>query len=109
MAKKDLSTEGALLGCLLLMISIPFSALFSGWTCHVLWGWFITHAWDIPSPGIAVCLGLQLLLHLLVGVKIDSDEYKDDSALGALIVIGLKPYLVAGFVLFVGWIVHFFV
>lgn len=106
MRKKD-DTSEALIGCLLLLITVPLSAIWRGYILSILWGWFIVSTFEAPPLGVAAAIGVSLVISYLTK---QNDEYKDESksqmerVIQSIVYAFLDPAVALAF----GWAVHAF-
>ena len=103
--KKD-DSAAALLGCVLLLISLPFSALWSGYVLSVLWGWFIVPTFEARPLAVLPAIGLALVVGYLTKQEQQTEDTrdKDDKIISALVHMFLSPLIALLF----GWILHSF-
>lgn len=75
--------------------------LLEAFTLKMLWSWFIANKFGLERISLAEAVGITLLTGVLTRhyrARPDNKDYK------SLVLFSLAPV----FVLFVGWIVHFF-
>jgi hypothetical protein len=90
-----------------LVLSVA-GAIVRGWVLKVMWGWFLTPAFGVSAPGIAVCLGISLVLTMLVGTdSLAARGTKQDSR--GVLALGLATIFVPLFMLLFGFVIHQFV
>ena len=94
------------LGCILVIVSLIASSLWSGFVLSILWGWFIAATFDIQTIGIAPAIGLSLVVRYLTYQQAPTDTSKTSTerVIEALVVAFLQPTFALAF----GWLVHQF-
>lgn len=86
------------------LLLIPAVIAFKGWAVQVMWGWFVTPAFSIPAPSVALCVGLALFASMFTGTggraKKEGETLLDIAIVGAVVIL---------FCLGVGYVVHLLV
>ncbi len=91
----------------LLAMTISFANfVLRGFVLQALWGWFVTPTFGVQPPGVAVCVGLFLVVMVFREVPRRKLEDKDRESLAVLITAEL---LSTGVAFGLGWVVHLFV
>ena len=87
----------------LMLVAIPL-AIWKAYCISILWGWFITPVFGMPSPSMVAILGLLIFIPLAYPVfPNESDDFAE--RLGKLIgQSGIVPLIGLG----VGWLYHLF-
>lgn len=103
------STDGktAIIGCLVLIIMWPLSAIWSGYVLSVLWLWFAVPALDVPALSIPAAIGLAALVRYLTYQHKETDTKSKemfDLVIEALMYAVGQP----AFALAFGWVVSRF-
>jgi hypothetical protein len=92
-----------------ILACMVFSPIICGWVVQKLWGWFVLPQFHLPTPRLAMCIGLVLLVDLLVFKPGDIEDSKKEAArrkgnYGTW----LTGIWISLFFLFTGWLVHLF-
>lgn len=103
----------ALLGVAIAAVLVPLVAipyvLLRGLALHLLWGWFLTPTFQIPSPSIPMCIGITVtVISLFPARALDErpkPEYREGVKWEHLAHYYFSPILAIG----IGWIVRQFV
>lgn len=74
--KKDDDTA---ISCGLLLITLPFSTIWSGYVLSLLWQWFITATFEIPSLSMPAAIGLALVVRYLTYQTQPTDKSKTNT------------------------------
>ena len=86
-----------------------FGALFNGYALSIMWGWFITPVFDLPTLTVSSAIGISMIVGYLtktISITPKKDKKTDgESFLEASIHTVLKPT----FALCFGWVVTLFV
>lgn len=108
MKRKDSSSEEAIIGCLLMFITLPIGAVWSGFVLSVLWGWFVVPTFGAPILNIPAAIGIAGIVSYLTRSSHKEKTKDDGDPLGrAIIAIG-EMLLLPAFSLSFGWLVHLF-
>lgn len=95
-------------GCILLLLSIPISYLWSGYVLSVLsvlWGWFMVTQFGLPVLSIPGAIGVAIVIgYLTKQYSYSKDAGSTESTVAVLFYSVFNP----AFALFVGWIVKSF-
>lgn len=104
--KKD-DTPAAVISCLLLIISMPIGALWSGYVLSVLWAWFIVPTFEARPLAVLPAIGVAIVVGYLTK---QIDRYTDTNKSAAERIAESIGYifLSPAFALAFGWIVHSF-
>lgn len=81
---------------------VALHAILRGWVLSIIWGWFMVPI-GAPALGIAACIGVSLVTHMLCGThdyRDKTESEKKQAAVGAFLV----PLLVLG----MAWVVKQF-
>ena len=103
----DTKGETIALGCLALLLAFVPLLLLRGVTLHILWGWFITPAFSLPSPGIWMCLGLAMVARAFLPEG--ETERKKKPFAEEVVTLIVRPLFLSGMTLAFGFLVHCFV
>lgn len=100
------SNNDSLIGCAVALLLIP-QVIWSGFVLSVLWGWFISAAFNAPQLSIAPAIGLSMVVRYLTYQQLPADKSKSSTerVIEALAVAFIQPAVTLGF----GYIVHLFV
>ena len=85
------------------------TSLLRGLVLCKLWAWFLVEPFGFPAIGVALAIGLSLLVSLMTwhGTR---PQDKQDGGAWAIVLVGLLTGLVTScLALFMGWIIHLFV
>lgn len=106
MHKRENRTDVAV-GCLILLITVPLGAVWSGYVLSVLWSWFIVTTFEARPLSIPAAIGMALVAHYLTH---QIDRYTDKSKSQLERIIESTGYIVLQplFALVIGWIVYQF-
>jgi len=92
------SAGGALLGLLLIAPGMAYQ----GWALQQMWRWFVSPAFGVPAPGVAVCIGLAVLA---TEVMPSPPRPRNDDPPHPLLAFG-KAMGRTTFYLCLAWVVH---
>ena len=99
------SAKALVVRLLVLLLAIPLSAIWAGFTFSVLWAWFVVPTFSAPPLTIPVAIGLVLLVAFLTYQHSRSSTTGDTSTAEMIARAILRPALV----LLLGYVVHLFV
>ena len=96
----------AMIGSLILVISLPFGAVWSGYVLSILWGWFIVPTFEAPTLTVVPAIGLAMVVGYLTKQETAAKDERDaaERIAGALSSMFVYPL----FALIFGWVLHFF-
>jgi hypothetical protein len=97
---RDIAITG--LSWALALLLLPAAVAFKAFALHLLWGWFATPAFGVPSPGVPRLAGLALMAALVWPTGPDATERNPvlsvcASFVGTALLLGL------------GWLLSLFV
>lgn len=101
------------LAALLALIVTPFAYIVNGWALSILWDWFVTSVFDVPSLNVPIAIGLSIVIGYLTASTPDLDKKTESKSEGefvqsvctSVMYSFLRPLIILG----VGWIVLQFV
>lgn len=76
-----------------------------GFVAHMLWGWFVVPLFHCVALSIWQAVGIMLLIRLATYTTAGAGEMNTKSLKWHVWITFLFPW----FVLFVGWVIHFFI
>lgn len=87
-----------------LLLSVPLSAIFCGYTLAILWKWFVMSTFvSAPALNIPTAIGLSMMVRFVTHEVVDCQP-KDESTVAKLSRALLYPFVSCGVVLGFGWI-----
>ena len=97
---------GAIIGCAIYFILLPFTALLNGYALSMLWQWFIVSTFEARPLGILPAIGMAMVVSFLT--KQYNSAAHDPSKSHNARMAELITYTVLNpvFALVFGWIVH---
>lgn len=101
----------AVVGCILLLITLPFGAIWSGFVLSVLWGWFVVPTFEgAPALGIPAAIGIAAVVRYLTNDTRWREEDRDDGNLRTERIIRSISMMVTVplLTLIFGYVVHLF-
>lgn len=103
---KSKDDTGAIIGCAVYFILLPFTALLNGYALSMLWQWFVVSTFELRPLGILPAIGISMVVSFLTK-QYDSaapDPSKSHGERMAMLTVYtlLNPI----FALVFGWIVH---
>ena len=103
--RKTTNTTDAV-GCLLLLLSLPFGALWSGFVLSILWGWFIVPTFEIRPLGVLPAIGVSMVVGYLTKQEAATKDERGTTERVAYLFGHMFIYPL--FALVFGWILHSF-
>ncbi len=107
MAEKEMDGLKGCIAFLVMLITYPFLWAWSGYVFKVLWGWFVVPI-GAPVVSVAQGAGLAALVMLVRGNRRLTKEEEAESFAGLLPGIIVRGMAIPAYILFVGWIAHWF-
>lgn len=95
-------------GCFTMIVFTIIGYLMSGWVLTVLWGWFITPVFTLPTLSLPCALGLSLIVNFLIHHPTNWKEIEQRGRAEVIKEVVL-PFFRAGIALGLGWIILQFV
>ncbi len=90
----------AVMGCVGMILLLPFGSMLNGYALSVLWAWFMIPVFHLPALGIAQAIGISIVIGMLTKQETPTDKTQEWYT--PFIMIFAKPLLSLG----IGWIVR---
>lgn len=100
---------GVLVTPLLVAVSMVLNVAMHGVIGSLLWGWFVTPVFDVPSPGVVACVGLSMVISYFFKPWNVPDRAKTKEEEELAYGMGLRTFLCLLFnlvFLLVAWLFH---
>jgi hypothetical protein len=91
-------------GCIIMLLATPFTAVLNGWVLSVLWAWFLVPL-GVPAINVVTAIGVALVVAYMT-YQLQTGKSDPDASypFQSLFVAVFKPLFALGF----GWVVHMF-
>jgi hypothetical protein len=104
---KKTSSEDAMVGCLIALVSWPILAIWNGYALSVLWGWFVVTTFEARPLTIPAAIGVAAVVGYLT--KQDDDYIDKDKTPTERIIQSIGMSLIRpAFALAFGWVIYQF-
>lgn len=110
MFKRDNGCAEAALLVLLIPVVFVTAVVASGYALSVLWGWFVSSIFDLPTLSVPVAIGISMIVRFTTytGTTGRESTRTDQSVTGVVVEAVVGTVARPAFALFFGWIVHQF-
>lgn len=88
--------------------SVVLLSIWRGYVLSILWGWFAVPYLGAPPIGVAVAIGISLLVGMLTSNRTGNEPEKDGSHLQRFVTTFTTSLLLTALTLLTAWIVTLF-